>query len=62
MTGSSEAIDLRAQRREEGLCLSEFGELLGQREALDRRPEHGVRIGVAIGRVIKLCHVRRQIF
>src|SRR5215472_3788778 len=37
MTGSSEAIDLRAQGREKGLRLSELGELLGRWEALDRR-------------------------
>ena len=54
MTGSSEAIDLRAQRREKCLGLSEFGELLGCREALERRREHRVGIGVAIGRAIKL--------
>ena len=54
MVGSSEAIDLRVWRREKGLRLGEFGELLGQREALDRRRQHGVRIGVAIGRVIQL--------
>jgi len=59
MTGSSEAIDLRAQRREEGLRLGEFGELLGRREALDRRRKHGVRIGVAIGRAIKLRQRQR---
>ena len=34
--------------------LGEFGELLGRREALDRRRQHGVGIGVAIGRAIKL--------
>jgi hypothetical protein len=54
MVGSSEAIDLRVWRREKGLRLGEFGELLGQREALDRGRQHGVRIGVAIGRVIQL--------
>ena len=32
----------------------EFGELLGRREALDRRRQHGVRVGVAIGRALKL--------
>src|SRR6516225_8209342 len=52
--GSSEATDLGAQRLEKGLRLGEFGELSGRREVLDRRRQHGVRIGVATGRVIKL--------
>src|SRR5437762_2849480 len=55
MTGSSEAIDLRVQCREEVLRLCEFGELLGRREALDRRRQHSMRIGVAIGRVTELA-------
>ena len=29
--------------------LGEFRELLGRRETLDRRPQHGVRIDVTIG-------------
>jgi len=45
--------------REQGLRLSQFGELLGRREALDRRREHGVRIGVAVGRAIKLRQRQR---
>jgi hypothetical protein len=45
---------LKAQRRENGLRLGEFGELLCRREALGRRRQHGVRVGVAIGRAIKL--------
>ena len=53
MTGASEATDLRVQCGEEGLRLGEFGELLGRREAIDRRRKHGVRIKVAIGRTIK---------
>ena len=40
MTGSSEAIDLRALRCEKGLRLIEFGELSGRREALDRRRQY----------------------
>ena len=39
--------------------LGEFGELSGRREALDRRRQHGVRIGVAIGRAIKLRQRQR---
>ncbi len=39
--------------------LGEFGELLGRREALDRRRQHGVRIGVAIGRAIELRQRQR---
>ena len=54
MTGASEAIDLRAQRREKGLRLGEFAELSGRREALDRGCKHGLGIGIAIGRAIKL--------
>jgi len=34
-------------------------EVLGRREALDRRRQHGVRIGVAIGRAIKLRQSQR---
>jgi len=45
---------LRAQRREKGLRLGEFGELLGRREALDCRRQHGVGIGIASGRAVKL--------
>jgi len=41
------------------LRLSEFGELLGRREAFDRRCQHGVRIGVAIGAAIKLRQRQR---
>ena len=52
MIGSSEAIDLRAERCEKGLRLSEFGELLGRWEAFDCRCQHGVGIGVAIGRAM----------
>ena len=37
----------------------EFGELLGRPEALDRRRQHSVRIGVAIGRAIKLRQRQR---
>ena len=51
--------DLSAQRGKEGLRLGELGELLGRREALDRRRQHGVRIGVAIGRAIKLRQRQR---
>ena len=53
MTDWSEAIDLRAERREKGLRLGEFGELSGRREALDRRCQNGVPIGVATGCAIK---------
>jgi len=42
------------EHREKGLRVGEFGELLGRREALDRLRQHGVRIGVAIGRATKL--------
>jgi len=42
------------ERRKKGLRVGEFGELLGRREALDRWRQHGVRIGIAIGRAIKL--------
>ena len=59
IAGSSEAINLTAERREEGLRLGEFGELLGRREALDGRRQHGVRVGVAIGRAIELCQRQR---
>ena len=59
MTGPSEAIDLRAWCRDQGLRLGEFGELSGRREALDRRCQHGVCIEVAIGRAIKLCQGQR---
>ena len=38
----------------------EFGELLGQRKALDRRGEHGVRISVAIGRSIEVRERQRR--
>jgi hypothetical protein len=34
--------------------LGELGELLGRREDLERRRQHGVRVGVAIGRAVKL--------
>jgi hypothetical protein len=37
------------------LRLGKFGELLYRREALDRRREHGVGIGVAIGRAISFA-------
>ena len=60
MVGSSEAIDLRAQRRKQSLRLGEFGELLGRREALDRRRQQIVRISVAIGCPIKLCQRQRS--
>ena len=33
---------------------------MGRREALDRRRKHGVGIGVAIGRAIKLCQRQRS--
>jgi hypothetical protein len=36
------------------LRLGKFGELLCRREAVDRRRQHGVRIGVATGPAIKL--------
>src|SRR6516225_5652807 len=36
------------------LRLGELGELLGRREVLDRRRQHGVRVGVAIGRAVEL--------
>ena len=39
--------------------LSEFGELLGRRETLDCRRQHGVRIGVAMGRAIQLRKSQR---
>ena len=39
--------------------LSEFWELLGRREALDRRRQHGVGVGVAVGRAIKLGQTQR---
>ena len=48
------------ERREEGLRLGELGELLGRREALDRRRKHGVGIGVAIGLAIKLSQSQRS--
>ena len=41
------------------MALSEFGELSGRREALSRRCQHGVGIGAAIGRAIKLCQSQR---
>jgi hypothetical protein len=47
------------QRGEEGLRLGEIGELSGRREALDRRRQHGVGVGVAIGRAIKLRQRQR---
>jgi len=47
------------ERRQQGLRLSEFGELAGPREALDRRRQHGVGIGVAIGCAIKF-HKRQR--
>ena len=40
--------------------LGEFGELLGRREALDRRREYGVGIGVAVGRAVKLRKRQRS--
>ena len=40
--------------------LSEFGELLGRRQALDRRRQHGVCVGVAIGRAIRLRQRQRS--
>src|SRR5262245_41317301 len=51
--------DLRARRREEGLRLGKFGELLGRLETLNRRRQHGVRVAVAIGRAIKLRQSQR---
>ena len=44
---------------EQGLRLGEFGELSGRREALDRRRQYAVRIGVAVGRAIKLRQRQR---
>ena len=41
--------------------LGEFGEVLGWREALDRRRQHGVGIGIAIGRAIKLRKRQRGV-
>jgi hypothetical protein len=41
------------------LRLSKVGELLRRREALDRRRQRGVGIGVAIGRAIKLRQRQR---
>jgi hypothetical protein len=41
------------------VCASEFGELLGRREALDRRRQRGVRFGGAICRAMKLCQRER---
>jgi len=41
------------------LRLGEFGELLGRREALDRRRQRGVRIEVTVGRAIKLRQRQR---
>ena len=40
--------------------LGEFGKLLGRREALDRRCQHGVRNSIAIGRAIKLRKSQRS--
>jgi hypothetical protein len=51
--GIAHLIALR-ERGEEGLRFGEFGELLGRREALDRRRQHGVGVGVTIGRAVKL--------
>ena len=55
LTRRGDALHLIAfrERREKGLRLGKFGELLCRREALDRRRQHGVRIGVAVGRAIK---------
>jgi len=36
-----------------------FWELLGRQEALDRRRQHGICVGVAIGRAIKLRQRQR---
>jgi len=47
------------ERREQGLRLGKFGELSGRREALDRRRQHGVGIGVTIGRAVKFCQSQR---
>jgi len=47
------------ERREKGLRLGEFGELSGRREALDRRREHRVGIGVAISAAVKLRQSQR---
>src|SRR5262245_11807998 len=52
-------VNLRARRREEGLRLGKFGELLGRWETLDRRRQYGTRVGVAIGRAIKLRKSQR---
>jgi len=41
-------VGLRALRREEVLRLGKFGELLGRRETLNPRRQHGVRVDVAI--------------
>jgi hypothetical protein len=46
MISSSEAIDLRAQRRQQGLRLGQFGKLLSRRETLNRRRQHGVCVGL----------------
>jgi hypothetical protein len=56
--GTAHLIALR-ERREEGLRLGEFGELLGRREALDGRREHG-GVDVAIGRAVKLRQRQRS--
>src|SRR6516165_12668647 len=53
-SGFAFARALRVSRAEKGLRLGEFEELSGRREALDRRRKHGVRVGVALGRTIKL--------
>jgi hypothetical protein len=47
------------ERCEKGLCLGEFGELLGRREALDRRRQHSVGVGVAIVAAIELRQRQR---
>ena len=60
LQNSPDATDLRAYRREKGLRPGEFGELLGRREAIDRRRQHGVRIGAAIGRAVKLRQSQRS--
>src|SRR5580700_2182534 len=52
--GSSEAVDLAVCRPEKSLRGGKLREVLGRREALDRRRQHGVRIGVAMGRAVKL--------
>src|SRR6516162_5319809 len=59
MIGSSGPINLRVKRREQGLRLRKFGELLCRGEALDRRRQRGVRIGVAIGCAVKLRQRQR---